>query len=174
MTPSRIDALAAAVNARIETAFRCRDARADAIKAEILALEAQAGNLVRFLAGGGKSPTVRQELQTLEAALQGFRLELADAERMARVVPPRVHRTWILARLNRLEELLREDTARAKIEIAKHLDGELSIFPRPSVAGKRRAEIAGRANANGLLAEQEAVRLSVVAGAGFEPATFGL
>jgi len=101
--------------------------------------------------------------------------ELADVERVARAAWPHVHRTWILARLRRFEELLRKDPARAKLEIAKHLESELEIFPRPSVAGARRAEIAGRANANGLLAaDQEAVRLSVVAGAGFEPATFGL
>ena len=174
MTPARIDALATAVNTRIEAAFRGRDARADAIKTEVLALEAQAGNLVRFLAGGGESPTVREELHAIEAGIQAFRLELGELSRTAAVAPPRVHRTWVLARLAQLEELLAQDPARAKIEIMKHLDGELTISPRPSMAGERRAEVAGRVNANGLLAEQEAVRLSVVAGAGFEPATFGL
>jgi hypothetical protein len=55
----------------------------------------------------------------------------------------------------------------AKVEILKHL-------PRPSTAGEQRAEISGRAKADSLLRDQEAVCLQVVAGAGFEPATFGL
>ena len=39
---------------------------------------------------------------------------------------------------------------------------------------ERRAEISGRTKADSLLRDQEAVCLQVVAGAGFEPATFGL
>ena len=46
--------------------------------------------------------------------------------------------------------------------------------PLLSVPGGRRAEVGGRVNPNGLLVAQEAVYLHVVAGAGFEPATFGL
>ena len=46
--------------------------------------------------------------------------------------------------------------------------------PAPTSPGERRAEITGRAKANSLLRDQEAVCLQVVAGAGFEPATFGL
>jgi hypothetical protein len=42
------------------------------------------------------------------------------------------------------------------------------------VVGERRAEITGRAKSDSLLSDQEAIRLQVVAGAGFEPATFGL
>jgi len=74
----------------------------------------------------------------------------------------------------RLDELLRRDPQRAKIEILKHLDGDLVIVPRPSITGERRAEISGRAKSDSLLRDQEAVCLQVVAGAGFEPATFGL
>ena len=59
-------------------------------------------------------------------------------------------------------------------EILKHLDGDLVIVPRPSSPGERRAEISGLAKADSLLRDQEAVCLQVVAGAGFEPATFGL
>ena len=56
----------------------------------------------------------------------------------------------------------------------KHLDGELTIFPRPSLAGERRAEIVGRVKLNGLLAAQEAVRLQLVAGAGMQNAARSL
>ena len=79
-----------------------------------------------------------------------------------------------MAKLERLDELLRRDPQRAKVEIQRHLDGDLVIVPRPSRIGKRRAEISGRAKSDSLLRDQEAVCLQVVAGAGFEPATFGL
>jgi|SRR4029453_7189580 hypothetical protein len=51
---------------------------------------------------------------------------------------------------------------------------DLVIVPRPSSTGERRAEISGRAKTDSLLRDQEAVYLQVVAGAGFEPTTFGL
>jgi len=61
--------------------------------------------------------------------------------------------------------LLRRDPQRAKVEILKHLDGDLVILPRPSTTGQRRAEISGRAKSASLLRDQEAVCLQVVAGA---------
>ena len=63
--------------------------------------------------------------------------------------------------------MLRRDPRRAKVEILKHLDGDLVIVPRPSSPGERRAEISGRAKADSLLRDQEAVFLQVVAGAGY-------
>ena len=85
-----------------------------------------------------------------------------------------MHPAWVTTKLERLAELLRQDPQRAKVEILKHLDGDLLIVPRPSSPGERRAEISGRAKSDSLLRDQEAVCLHVVAGAGFEPATFGL
>jgi hypothetical protein len=143
------------------------------LKTEILRLERQAGNLVRFLAEGGESATVRNELQEIERALHGLRVELAGREGMPSV-PPRVHPAWVHAKLERLDALLRQEPAQAKAEIAKHLDGELTVRPLASTGPERRAEIRGRAKLNSLLEGQEAVCAKVVAGAGFEPATFGL
>jgi hypothetical protein len=51
-----------------------------------------------------------------------------------------------MSKLERLDELLRRDPQRAKVEILKHLDGDLVIVPRPSITGERRAEISGRAD----------------------------
>src|SRR5262249_17086125 len=89
--------------------------------------------------------TVRSELQGIESALQGLRLELAGREALPSV-PPRVHATWLRAQLARLDELLRQEPAQAKAEIAKHLDGELTVRPLPSTGRERRAEVRGRAN----------------------------
>ena len=173
MTPPMVSTLTQLVNTHVEAAFQERSRGVEGLKAEILRLEREAGNLVRFLAEGGESTSVRSELQGIESALQGLRLELAGREAMPSV-PPRVHPTWMRAKLERLDDLLRQEPARAKAELAKHLDGELTVRPLPGTGRERRAEIRGRAKLNSLLESQEAVCLQVVAGAGFEPATFGL
>jgi len=55
---------------------------------------------------------------------------------------------------------------RAKVEIAKQLDGGLAIMPRPALAGeRRRAEIRGRIALDGLFAGQGAACSEMVAGA---------
>ena len=119
-------------------------------------------------------PAVRAELRTIETTLEGLRAEWATIEKASALPPPRVHPAWVMTKLERLDEWLRRDPQRAKVEILKHLDGDLVIVPRPSITGERRAEIRGRAKSDSLLRDQEAVCLQVVAGAGFEPATFGL
>jgi hypothetical protein len=69
-----------------------------------------------------------------------------------------------MTKLERLDELMRQDPQRAKVEILKHLDGDSVIVPRPSITGEPRAEISGRATSDSLLRDQEAVCLQVVAG----------
>ena len=182
MTLPIIDALTRAVNAELAAATRAHDDRARKLKTEILRLEREAGNLVRFLAGG-ESFSVRTELQSIEAALQGLHLELAGIEQETGLNLPRASPGWIRARLEHLDTLLRDDAPRARLEILKHLDGDLTIHPLPSEAptikharGAGHAfEIHGRIKHDSLLAvNQEAACATLVAGAGFEPATFGL
>jgi hypothetical protein len=48
-----------------------------------------------------------------------------------------------MTKLERLDELLRRDPQRAKVEILKHLDGDLVIVPRSSSTSEQRAEISG-------------------------------
>jgi hypothetical protein len=76
-----------------------------------------------------------------------------------------VHRAWIERRLEALGDLLRGDPQRARVEIAKHLDGGLTVQPRPSDPGERRAIIEGRVKPDSLLANQEGV-VSAVVGCG--------
>jgi hypothetical protein len=128
-------------------------------------LEGQASHLVRFLVTGGDSPAVRAELRTIETTLEGLRAEWTTIEKASALPPPRVHPAWVMTKLERLDALLRRDPQRAKLEILKHLDGDLVIMPRPSITGERRAEISGRAKSDSLLRDQEAVCLQVVAGA---------
>ncbi|MBI4571993.1 MAG: recombinase zinc beta ribbon domain-containing protein [candidate division NC10 bacterium] len=174
MSPEVVHALVRTVNEQIEGILMGRGAQVESIKAEILRLEREAGNLVRFLAEGSDSPTVRAELRRIEEVLEPLRGRLLELEQSPPLRSPKVHPAWVWAKLERLDELLRQDPAQGKAEIAKHLDGDLTISPLPSPAGERRAEISGRIKQNSLLMEQEAVCLQLVAGAGFEPATFGL
>jgi hypothetical protein len=161
---------------RAGTAADCQghDARTAELTGEIERLESRASHLVRFLATGGDSPAVRAELRTIEMTLEGLRAEWAAIEKASALPPPRVHPGWVMTKLERLDALLRRNPQRAKVEILKHLDGDLVIAPKPSTTGERRAEISGRAKSDSLLRDKEAVCLQVVAGVGFEPTTFGL
>jgi hypothetical protein len=68
--------------------------------------------------------------------------------------------------LEQLHELLRKDPVRAKAEIARHLDGQLSIRALPSNTNERSYEISGAVRPDGLLGGEETVgRLQFIAGA---------
>lgn len=170
-----IDAIVRASNAEIRRVLTDRDSRAAVVKAEILQLEVEAGNLIRFISRGGISETVAEQLRNTEGAPKALRSELAELDGMADAAVPVVHRTWVMSRLDRLHDLLKVDVWAARAEIAKHLDGDLLVRPLPARGDEKRAEVLGRVRPNSLLAAQEAVCLQVVvAGAGFERATFGL
>jgi len=153
------------VNAQLKAVFQGHDARTAELTGEIERLESQASHLVRFLETGGDSPAVHAELRTIEMTLEGLRAEWAAIEKASTLPPPRVHPGWVTTKLERLDALLRRNPQRAKVEILKHLDGDLVISPKPSTTGERRAEISGRAKSDSLLRAQEAVCLQVVAAA---------
>jgi len=173
------------VNVQLDAAARAHDERAREVKTEILRLEREAGNLVRFLAGG-ESFSVRAELQSIEVGLQALRVDLAALEQQAGGLDlPRVSPAWIRARLEHVDGLLRDDAPRARFEILKHLDGDLTIRPLPAealpedgsagaTAVRHAFEIRGRIKHDSLLAmNQEAGCGTLIVGAGFEPATCG-
>jgi site-specific DNA recombinase len=169
ITPDMITWLTTAVNDRVAALLRDRDERAQDVKAELLRLEREAGNLIRFVREGGESSMVRAELRQTEAAIEALRVELGRAEQM--VTPGLlVPRTWIEHRVERLGALLRGDPQRARLEMAKHLDGDLTLEPRRSVvAGERRVLIEGRVKVDSLLSNQEEVVSAVVACKGPQP-----
>ncbi|MGH7358846.1 MAG: recombinase family protein, partial [Candidatus Rokuibacteriota bacterium] len=148
-TPAMLDVLVRLVSDRVDTAGRARDAHVETVKTEILRLEGEAGRLVRFLRGG-ESTTVREELATIESALQGLRVELA-ALQADRPAPPIVSRSRIQRRVDELAALVATDPVRARTEIRKHLEGDLELVPGPELA------LRGRVKPNSLLVAQEAV-----------------
>jgi Recombinase zinc beta ribbon domain len=129
-TPVIVEAIARAVNDQLDGAVRARDARVGRLKLEALRLETEAGNLVRVLAGGFDSPAVRAELEATEAALRSLRADLADHDQ-AEAPALRVHPEWVRARIEHLDKLLSGDPARARFEVAKHLDGDMTGAPLP-------------------------------------------
>jgi site-specific DNA recombinase len=174
MTPPMVEILARTITAHVEAATRGHAARVDTIRAELVAREREVANLVTVLKAGRQSPTVLAELETIETAIAALRAQLVGLERTGEQPSPTVHPAWVHARLSQLETLLREDPIRARTEIMKHLDGDLAVKPLPAEAGQQRVEISGWAKASSLLAGEEAAFVRLVAGAGFEPATFGL
>lgn len=107
---------------------------------------------------------MRSDLRDREATLEGLRTEWETIKHVAALPPPQVHPAWVVAKLKRLDDLMGRDPRRAKIEILKHLDGDLEIAPLLSSPGERRAEITGRAKSDSLLSDQEAIRLQVLWG----------
>jgi DNA invertase Pin-like site-specific DNA recombinase len=133
-TPAMVEAVARTVNAHLEAA-RERDSRLGRLKAEALRLEVEAGNLVQVLAQGFDSPTVRGELEAIETALRGIRVEIAAGEGGERRAL-RVHNEHIRARIDQLGKLLGTDPARARFEITKHLDGDMTVAPLPDLPAR--------------------------------------
>jgi hypothetical protein len=112
------------------------------------------------VADGGASQRIREELTTTEAAIRALRLEVAHTEDTRRSAP-KANRAWLQATLEQLDALLRQDVARARIEIARHLDGPMVVRPKAGSARERRVELSGRVKTGGLLGPQEAVVYAV-------------
>ena len=87
-------------------------------------------------------------------------------------MPRQIDRAWVDAQIQSLSELLARDPVGARQQIQQHVE-DLRVSPAPDL-GDRVVRITGQAKVDGLLGGEEAVRLQLVAGAGFEPATFGL
>lgn len=149
-TPAMLTVLTTIANRRVAELIRQRDDRTGDLKAELVQLEREAGHLVRFLAGGGDSATVAAQLRETEAAIAALRVELARAERTAPVVP-QIQRAWLVHRVEHLEGLLAGDPFRARLEIARQLDGDLTVEPRIAEDGERRVVIAGHVKPDALL-----------------------
>ena len=172
MNEGHVDRLVVLMNEAIAAALAQDDRSPKDIAAEIAKLQAEAQNLVRFLASDGNFETVRNELRAIEENLVAKKAEYEAAVDRPSGGVTKIHRSRVVARLEQLQELLRRDRVRAKAEIARHLDGQLAIRPLPSRTDERCYEISGAVRPDGLLWEEEtAGRLQIIAGAGFEPAT---
>jgi hypothetical protein len=173
LTPDMIEYLVAATNRLLQGLHGATPHEITTVTEERQVVERELSNLVEFVAKGDfSSPRLRDEIRAREQRLGELDQRLERLRAMATPAPVEIDPAWIEERLQSLNELLATDPAGARREIQKHVE-DLRMAPAPEL-GDRVVRVTGRAKIDGLLGGEEAVRLQLVAGAGFEPATFGL
>ena len=173
LTPEMIDYLVASTNAVLNEFHDTTPQEVQVLEEERRRIGVELSNLVEFvIKGDASSPRLREEISLRERRLAELDQQLRQLRGAPAPARVQIDRPWVEGQIQRLSELLASDPAGARREIQKHV-GDLRIVPAPEV-GERVVLITGRAKIDGLLGAEEAVRLQLVAGAGFEPATFGL
>jgi len=173
LTPEMIDYLVTATNQTLSVLHGATPHEVEILAEERRHIEGELSNLVAFVAKGDvSSPRLREEIGIREQRLAELGLQLERLRGAATPAPLQINRTWVQEQVLQLNELLSKNPAGARREIQKHIE-DLRIAPAPEM-GERVIQVTGRAKVDGLLRGEEAVRLQLVAGAGFEPATFGL
>ena len=173
LTPEMIDYLVASTNAVLNEFHDTTPQEVQVLEEERRRIGVELSNLVEFvIKGDASSPRLREEISLRERRLAELDQQLRQLRGAPAPARVQIDRPWVEGQIQRLSELLASDPAGARREIQKHVE-DLRIVPAPEV-GERVVLITGRAKIDGLLGAEEAVRLQLVAGAGFEPATFGL
>jgi site-specific DNA recombinase len=173
LTPEMIDYLVAATNTVLKDLRDAPLQDVQILEEERRRIGVELSNLVEFvIKGDASSPRLREEISLRERRLAELDQQLRQLRGAAAPARLPIDRTWVEAQIHRLTELLARDPTGARREIQKHIE-DLQIVLAPEV-GARVVRMTGRAKVDGLLGSEEAVRLQLVAGAGFEPATFGL
>ena len=172
LTPEMIDYLVASTNAVLNEFHDTTPQEVQVREEERRRIGVELSNLVEFvIKGDAASPRLREEISLRERRLAELDQQLRQLRGAPAPARVQIDRPWVEGQIQRLSELLANDPAGARREIQKHVE-DLRIVPAPEV-GERVVLITGRAKVDGLLGAEEAVRLQLVAGAGFEPATFG-
>ena len=148
-------------------ARQARRGRKDDTPARIARLEQEVGNIVAAISQGMLSPALRQRLHDAESELQ--RLRTAPKPASLEAILPKLPE-MIRAHVRDLAGLARREPVRARIALQQTLETDL-ITIRPAVAGRHVVAEYGLAPVQLMTGTSPE---SVVAGAGFEPATFGL
>jgi len=167
-----VDDLVDATNQALLVLHETTPQGVEALTEERRRIDEELSNLVAFVVKGDRSsPRLREEIRDREQ-------RLAEVDGKIKLVRPKasgprqVDRAWVERQLQGVKDILARDGVGARREIQKHIE-DLRVAPAPE-AGERVVRITGHAKVDGLLGGEEAVRLQLVAGAGFEPATFGL
>ena len=138
-------------------------------------LEAEIRNLTRALADG-YSLAVVAEIATREKELSSIEDHLLASEPGSLQNNLSELREWVHHSLSNLLKLLSSDPIRARTELMRHI--QAIVLEPQDEAGKRFCVATGEWNLLGNEAgppdEAAPLSLRMVAGAGFEPATFGL
>jgi site-specific DNA recombinase len=172
LTPEMVDYLVRAANTALQTIVEATPQEVGPLEDEQKRISGELSNLIDFVVKGKTgSPRLQQEITAREQRLTELEGQIQRLREVSTPCPE-IDRSWVEEQVRQLVELLAGDPAGARREIQRHVE-ELQIEPAPE-AGNRVVRVTGRPKADGLLGGEEAVRLQLVAGAGFEPATFGL
>ena len=172
-TPEMLRYLVDATNQLLINLERVAPQDIEALAGARLQVEQELANLIAFVVKGDvASPRLRKEIEAREQRLAELDQQIEALRNTRPSMPQSVDSAWVQQRIDTLHKLLARDPTGARREITKHVE-DLRVAPAPE-AGERVVRITGRAKVDGLLGAEEAVRLQLVAGAGFEPATFGL
>jgi site-specific DNA recombinase len=173
LTPEMVDYLVTTVNRALLDHCNQEPRDRQALVEERQRLDRELANLVAFVAEGDtSSPRLREEIRARDRRLFEIDQEMERLGGINSQTPLQVHRAWIENKLRDTRRLLASDNQGARRELQKHIE-DLRVTPASDI-GQRVIRVTGRGKLDGLLEGEEAVRLQLVAGAGFEPATFGL
>jgi site-specific DNA recombinase len=173
LTPAMVDYLVSSANQAIADLQGAEPQELNTVISERRRVETELSNLVEFVARGeGASPRLRAEIGMREERLDELEKQLEKLGRIVTPAPIHIDRGWVEQQMEELRQLLARDTIGARQQIQRHID-DLQVAPASDL-GKRVVRVTGRVKPHSLLGTEEAVRLQLVAGAGFEPATFGL
>jgi site-specific DNA recombinase len=158
-------AIVAEIERRVRQALRSR--RPDDGSARIAKLEREVEHMVGAISQGLLSPALRQRLQDAEGELERLRTapKPATVETLLPKLPEMIRR-----RAREIEKLAAVEPVRARAALRQALETDL-ITIRPSEEGRGVIAEFGLAPVGAATGTSSEI---MVAGAGFEPATFGL
>lgn len=161
VTGSRLENLVARVNKALAHLTSRDPGREKRAAAELEKRRAEGARVARAIAEGASFDSLRGELTRIDAQARALEAELREAA--VQKSPAVVHPDVVRREIEEIQALLTSDVARAKMKIARHLRGDVTITPEPSEMGEHRARITGIATARGLLAPRSDTGGRVVA-----------
>ena len=146
-----------------------------ALRAEVIQLEGEIAHLVEALARGTAYEAISAALATKDRRMKEARTELAVLSAPIPSSVPKLSAKDVIARLGRLwTEIKKLDGDRTRLALRRIFDGIVVKPLRGAWANGWTLEMRTRPWAVLLPRDASELRLRMVAGAGFEPATFGL
>ncbi|MFZ5619688.1 MAG: recombinase family protein [Pseudomonadota bacterium] len=178
LTPERIELFRRETTRLLEEARREAKPDSQGDRERLKAVEKEIGNLVSAIREVGISPTLRDELRRAESEKQRIQARIAAAaeelEALPRTLPDASQRVREL--VSGLERTVGEDMTKARALLSEILDG-IRLLPSDSgeyLVAEAQGSIASLLQLSGTKLSKNQESLTLVAGAGFEPATFGL
>ena len=163
---------ALAVERQLQSSLSTLDTKIGRMRQRSAELKQEIETLVANLISCRHNPTLVEAINTRQQELDNITLQLLTTEPGSISAEIGRIRQFVTGQLGDIRQLLNVDVQKAKAELAKHVSGIRMV---PQVEGKKGHYVAeGEWNLLGGYGEGEEKCVRMVAGAGFEPPTFGL